>query len=81
MYKRQHLSPRQYLRAIVQRSTLARGDVREPDVLTTSLTWSLRRSPGTVMYVGFSRQRDGGAGAREAFVKLQVDVDEVRALF
>ncbi|MBT9489995.1 MAG: carbohydrate binding family 9 domain-containing protein [Rubrivivax sp.] len=76
-----HLSPRQHLRAIVQRSTLQRGDVREPPIQTTSLTWSLRRSPGTVFYLGFSRQRDGGAGAREAFVKLQVDADDVLALF
>jgi hypothetical protein len=51
--------------------------------LVGSLTYALRRSAGTVLSVGASRQRQGlGAVARgnEAFVKLQVDVDEVRAL-
>lgn len=76
-----HLSPRQYLRAIVQRSTLQRGAQREPVSHTTSLTWSYRHSPGTVVYVGTTRAREGGAAQREAFIKLQVDAGEVRALF
>ncbi len=76
-----HLGARQYLRAIVQRSTLQRGDVREPASHTTSLTWSYRHSPGTVVYLGMTRAREGGAAVREAFVKLQVDADDVRALF
>jgi hypothetical protein len=83
-----HLDARQTLRAIVQRSRyqrLAEAGVDEArDAgLVGSLTYALRRSAGTVLYVGASRQRQGlGAVARgnEAFVKLQVDVDEVRAL-
>ena len=76
-----HLGPRQYLRAIVQRSTLQRGEQREPANRTTSLTWSLRHSPGTVLVLGYTQARDGGASAREAFVKLQVDSEDVRSLF
>ncbi len=54
---------------------------------TGSLTWAWRQSAGTVLYVGASSLRDGpgtsGAVARgaEAFVKLQVDVDELRQRF
>ena len=77
-----HLGPRQHLRAIVQRSALARGGGAAPASRTVSLTWSLRPSTGTVLYVGASRADDGG-GRRtdEAFVKLQLDVDEALALF
>lgn len=76
-----HLGPRNHLRAILQRQTLARGGAAEPAASTASLTWSLRRTAGTVLYVGASRARDGDGTVREAFVKLQVDVDEVRVLF
>ena len=47
-----------------------------------SLTWSWRPSTGTVFYVGASRTRSGVAATSrvsEAFVKLQVDVDDARA--
>jgi hypothetical protein len=76
-----HLGPRNHLRAILQRSTLERGGVEAAPSRTVSLTWSLRRSAGTVLYVGASRADDGGTPVREAFVKLQVDVDEVLASF
>ena len=49
-----------------------------------SLTWTWRRSAGTVLYVGASSSTSGkpvtGRGG-EAFVKLQVDVDEVRGMW
>ncbi len=77
-----HLGPRNHLRAIVQRSALARGGSAAPASRTVSLTWSLRPSAGTVLYVGASRADDGlGGRTNEAFVKLQLDVDEALALF
>jgi len=58
---------------------------------TGSLTWAWRQSAGTVLYLGASRSRAGEAFANplpwavslhnEAFIKLQVDVDEVRRRF
>ncbi|OYV00205.1 MAG: hypothetical protein CFE45_10005, partial [Burkholderiales bacterium PBB5] len=82
-----HIDARQTLRAILQRSRYQR--LAEPGIAAAqdrgtvgSLTYALRRSAGTVLYVGASRQRLGlGAVDRsnELFVKLQVDVDEVRA--
>jgi hypothetical protein len=54
---------------------------------TGSLTWAWRQTAGTVLYVGASSLRDGpdtaGSTSRgaEAFVKLQVDVDELRQRF
>lgn len=80
-----HLGPRSNLRAIVQRSRLLRLD--EPGVAgfrdaqdVSSLTWTWRQSAGTVLYVGGSRTRSSDPSrSNEAFVKLQVDVDEVRA--
>jgi hypothetical protein len=52
---------------------------------TGSLTWAWRQSAGTVLYVGAARHRqrlgqDVAAISRgnEAFVKLQVDADELR---
>jgi hypothetical protein len=84
-----HLDARQSLRAIVQRTRYTR--LAEPGIdeardagWVGSLTYALRRSAGTVFYVGASRQQQGlGAVSRgnEVFVKLQVDVDEARGLF
>lgn len=76
-----HLGPRSHLRAILQRRTLERGGSQEPATNNVSFTWSLRRSTGTVLYVGASRADDGSAVVREAFVKLQVDLAEARSLF
>ena len=86
-----HVDARQNLRLIVQRSTVDRkaeaGVAADRESgLTTSLTYAFRRSMGTVLYVGATRSHSG-VGARniargtEAFVKLQVDVDEVRGMF
>ncbi len=86
-----HIDARQNLRLIVQRSTYDRKaesnvSADRESGLTTSLTYALRRSMGTVLYVGATRSHSG-IGAQniargtEAFVKLQVDVDEVRSAF
>ena len=48
-----------------------------------SLTYSWRKSAGTRLYVGVTRSREGRFNpvrATEAFVKLQVDAEEMRAL-
>ena len=96
-----HLGPQQNLRAIWQRSAIDRlaepanalhaGIAAARGALTTgSLTYALRRSAGTVFYLGASRSRDeagvggvGGVGGNtsrgnEFFIKLQADVDELR---
>ncbi len=79
-----HLGPRSHLRAIVQRTDLDRGGLRLVRQQEQSLTWSWRPSTGSVFYVGASRTV-GGTGARsrgsEAFIKLQVDLDDARALW
>ena len=84
-----HLGPGMNLRAIVQRSSLDRR--AEPGVAaarddghTNSLTWTWRRSAGTVLYVGASSSTAGKPVTNrgsEAFVKLQVDVDEARGMW
>jgi hypothetical protein len=85
-----HIDARQNLRLILQRSTVDRkaeaGVAADRESgLTTSLTYAFRRSMGTVLYVGATRSHSG-VGAQniargtEAFVKLQVDVDEVRGM-
>ncbi|OYU74226.1 MAG: hypothetical protein CFE45_35315 [Burkholderiales bacterium PBB5] len=80
------------MRAIVQYTALdrqaeaARGGLpavaRQQSAGTTgSLTWAWRQSAGTVLYVGAARSRHGIQAidrSNEAFVKLQVDVDELR---
>lgn len=84
-----HLTPQQTLRAIVQRSTLLRlaeaGIPGQQEAGTQgSFTYAWRRSAGTVLYVGASRTRQGHhapARGNELFVKLQLDVDEVRGLY
>jgi hypothetical protein len=84
-----HIAPKQNLRAIVQRTSLARRS--DADTLTEraaatvgSLTYSWRRTMGTVLYVGATRSKTGypaPASASEAFVKLQADFDELRGLW
>jgi hypothetical protein len=86
-----HIDARQNLRLIVQRSTVDRKSeasvlADRESGLTTSLTYAFQRSMGTVLYIGATRSHNG-VGAQniargtEAFVKLQVDVDEVRGMF
>jgi hypothetical protein len=86
-----HIDARQKLRLIVQRSTVDRKSeagvaADRESGLTTSLTYAFRRSMGTVLYVGATRSHSGVgseniARGTEAFVKLQMDVDEVRGMF
>ena len=77
-----HLDARHHLRLIVQRRSLERlsaTGVTAQDGDNLSLTWHWRRSAGTQLFVGASRQREGAAaGPRttEAFVKLQLDAAE-----
>jgi len=80
---------RSNLRMLVQRTSLDRRaeprvDAARDTGTVTSLTYTLRQSAGTVLYVGASHA-SAGIGAKskgsEAFVKLQADVDEVRRLF
>lgn len=81
-----HFDARQTLRAIVQRGTFERQ--AEPGLAasrwadtTGSLTYAYRQSAGSVLYVGASRTRQGVTAVdrgNEVFVKLQLDVDELR---
>ena len=83
-----HFDARHTLRGIVQRRTLDRlaesGVVAEQHLSRTeSLTYAWRRSAGTRLYLGFSRSREGRVAPsrlNEAFLKLEVDVDELRTL-
>ncbi len=87
-----HIDARQNLRLILQRSTVDRKgepgivDADRESGLTSSLTYAMRRSMGTVLYVGATHSHNGVgreniSRGTEAFVKLQVDVDEVRGMF
>ncbi len=83
-----HFDARHNLRAIVQRRALDRR--AEPRVLahqglsrTESLTYAWRHSAGTRLYVGATRSRQGRvapASNTEAFIKLELDADDLRAL-
>jgi Domain of unknown function (DUF5916) len=84
-----HFNASHNLRAIVQRSSLDRraevGVGADQSLSRTeSLTYSWRRSAGTKLFVGATRSR-GGIGTvtsnTEAFVKLQFDTEELRALW
>jgi hypothetical protein len=86
-----HFDANRNLRLILQRSTYDRKaepgvDADHQSGLTTSLTYAWRKSVGTVLYIGATRSHSGVgsqniARGTEAFVKLQVDVDEVRSMF
>ena len=80
-----HFDARSNLRAIVQRGKLERrpGGLRDSNHVE-SLTCTWRQSAGTVVYLGVSRLRtrgDESSQGSEALLKLQFDVDEVRARF
>lgn len=84
-----HFNARSNLRLIAQRSALQReaeGAVAALRGVSTasSLTYSWRRSSGTVLYVGASHSNAGptpGARRSEIFVKLQLDIDDTRGLW
>ena len=83
-----HFNARHTLRAIVQRSVLDRRDeaaVAAANALsrTESLTYAWRQTAGTRLYVGATRTRQGRAtttGSTEAFIKLELDGGDLRAL-
>ena len=78
---RWHVNARQSLRAIVRYTATERQGTTLDQSTTGSLTWAWRESAGTVLYLGVARSREGTGRVHrgnEAFVKLQVDVDELR---
>ncbi len=79
---RWHFSATQSLRAIVRYTATERSGATLDQATTGSLTWAWRPSAGNVLYLGAARSREGVGTTRrvnEAFVKLQVDVDELRS--
>lgn len=80
-----HLDAHHSLRLITQQGSLDRR--AEPGIAaarershTESITYAWRRSTGTALYVGATTAAPGDGSRRaELFVKMQVDVDEVRA--
>lgn len=84
-----HFDARRNLRLIAQRSALQREaeagvDAQRAVSRVGTLTYSWRRSSGTVFYIGGSRSSSGPAPAtrgHEAFVKLQLDIDDARGLW
>ena len=83
-----HFDARHNLRAIVQHRVLdrrAEATVAAVNALsrTESLTYAWRQSAGTRLYVGATRARFGRSaptGSTEAFIKLELDVADLRAL-
>ena len=83
-----HFDARHNLRGIVQRGVLdrrAEASVAATESLTRteSLTYAWRMSAGTRVYVGGTRTRLGRAAPvsnTEAFVKLELDADDLRGL-
>jgi hypothetical protein len=84
-----HVDARRSLRLIAQRSALQREaeagvDAQRAVSRIGSLTYSWRRSSGTVFYIGGSRSSSGPTPATrgyDAFVKLQLDIDDARGLW
>ena len=82
-----HFNARHNLRAIVQRSVLdrrAEPGVAAADQLsrTESLTYAWRQTAGTRLYFGATRSRQGRGtpqSATEAFIKLELDADDLRS--
>lgn len=82
-----HFNARHHLRAILQRSVLDRRAERTVAAAralarTESLTYAWRQSAGTRLYVGATRSRQGRGpttGSTEAFIKLELDADDLRA--
>jgi hypothetical protein len=82
-----HFDARHNLRAILQRSKLERRaetgvDAGEGESRVQTLTYTWRRSAGTVLYLGATRARDirpVASSTNEVFLKLQFDADEVLA--
>lgn len=82
------LAPDQNLRLILQRSRLDRRpetavQAAEWRSRTASLTWQWRRSAGTQVFVGATRDASPTSQERqtEVFVKLQMDLADLRQLW
>lgn len=87
-----HFDARHTLRAIVQRSHLARREETAPVPVAgaeardrvATLTYAWRRSAGTVLYLGGTRARTVApvpSRTDEVFLKLQIDAEEARTAF
>jgi hypothetical protein len=76
-----HLDARRSLRAIAQHGSGLRDGQRLWADGSLSLTYAWRPTSGSVLYLGASRGRQGEQPRRssEAFVKLQLDVDDWRS--
>ena len=76
-----HLAASRSVRLILQRQSFERAGDRQAES-AQSLTYTWRRSAGTVLYVGATRGRIGmplaPSQSTEVFVKLQADVGEWR---
>jgi Domain of unknown function (DUF5916) len=74
-----HFDAHHTLRAIVQRIAFERL-AEQSRSRNVSLTYTWRRSSGTVLYLGASRAHEAaGHRSTEAYLKLQFDIDEARA--
>lgn len=77
-----HLAANRSLRLILQRQEVERAGAVLQSEKAQSLTYTWRRSAGTVLYVGVTRGSVGWPAlpsrGTEAFVKLQADVGEWR---
>ena len=77
-----HLAANRSLRLILQRQEVERAGTALQSEKAQSLTYTWRRSAGTVLYVGVTRGSIGWPAlpsrGTEAFVKLQADVGEWR---
>jgi len=77
-----HVAARQSVRVILQRHSFERAGVDKQAETAQSLTYTWRRSAGTVLYVGATRGSVGlpvtPSRSTELFAKLQFDVSELR---
>jgi len=77
-----HVASRQSLRMIRQRHSFERAGVDKQAETAQSLTYTWRRSAGTVLYVGATRGNTGlpatPSRSTELFAKLQLDLSELR---
>ncbi len=75
-----HFDARHSLRLIAQRSQLDRAGEPSSRSQVESLTYAWRLSAGTRLYLGATRSRvaQGGPASSEAFLKMELDADDVR---
>lgn len=77
-----HVAARQSLRVILQRHSVQREGSSKEAESAQSLTYTWRRSAGTVLYLGATRGSTGlplaPSRSTELFAKLQLDLSELR---